>query len=64
MSKQYIYTMGGTAIKSDAPNLRDVPEAKTCSNCDNYDYDYGWCEKHGFSVYCAAEKICDDWKSA
>ena len=56
--------MGGTAIKSDAPNLRDIPEAKTCSNCDNYDYDYGWCEKHGFSVYCAAEKICDDWKSA
>jgi len=49
--------------KNDAPNLRAIPESHSCSNCDNYDHDYGWCEEYEFSVYAAAEKVCDDWKS-
>jgi hypothetical protein len=56
--------MGGRIVgKNDAPNLREIPESHSCSNCDNYDHDYGWCEEYEFSVYAAAEKVCDDWKS-
>lgn len=49
--------------RSDAPNLREVPEHKSCHSCDYYDENFSWCDKYDFDLGfdIPSERVCDDW---
>lgn len=49
------------------PNFREV-EYKSCSECENYTYNYrleeGLCTKYDWEVSENLVQICDDWEKA
>lgn len=50
--------------RDDAPNLR-VVSIRNCDDCEHYNYNYGWCDKHHFPPVVDDVNlyyICDDYK--
>jgi hypothetical protein len=45
-----------------APNFREILKCNSCSNCNNFNDDYCWCNTYEFYVNQAEGFICDEWE--